>query len=107
MSVKLRIGKIPYLNLLPIYYLVEKSLEPSNYEFIEGVPSKLNRMIREGFIDVSPSSSIEFLRNPDLYNIIKGHSISCEGCISSILLFSKLPIERLLGRKIYVTSQSE
>lgn len=107
MKEKLRIGKIPYLNLLPIYYSIERNSSFCNYEFIEGVPSKLNKMIREGVIDISPSSSIEYLRNPHLYTMIEGHSISCKGCIESILLFSKKPIRELHGSKIYVTNQSE
>lgn len=107
MKEKLRIGKIPYLNLLPIYYLIEKNCSLRHYEFVQGVPSQLNKMIREGAIDISPSSSIEYLRHPNLYCIIKGHSVSCKGCIESILLFSKKPIGRLHGSKIYVTNQSE
>ena len=104
---KLKIGKIPYANLFPIYYVLEKECDCSSYEFIEGVPSELNKMIREGEIDVSPSSSIEYLKNSALYKIITGHSISSKGPVGSILLFSKRPIEELDGSAIYVSSQSE
>lgn len=107
MNNKLRVGRIPYLNLLPIYHALQNRYDCSEYEFIEGVPSELNRMLREGKIDISPSSSIEYIRNPHLYKLIEGHSISCSGCIASILLFSKKPINELDGSKIYVTSQSE
>ncbi len=105
MENKLKIGKIPYVNLFPIYHTIQNKCDCSEYEFIEGVPSELNRMLREGHIDISPSSSIEYIRNPHLYRLIEGHSISCSGCIASILLFSKIPLEYL--KKIYVTSQSE
>ncbi len=107
MDNQLKIGKIPYLNLFPIYHLLQTRCDCSKYRFIEGVPSALNQMLREGKIDISPSSSIEYIRNPHLYELIEGHSISCSGCIDSILLFSKKPIEELHGSKIYVTSQSE
>lgn len=107
MDKKLRVGKIPYLNLFPIYHFIQTLSDCSEYRFIEGVPSALNQMLREGEIDISPSSSIEYIRNPHLYELIEGHSISCSGCIGSILLFSKKPIEELHGCKIYVTSQSE
>lgn len=107
MDKRLRIGKIPYINLFPIYQTIQSKFDCSGYEFIEGVPSKLNRMLREGHIDISPSSSIEYIRNPHLYELIDGHSISCAGCIASILLFSKTPIEEMSNKKIYVTSQSE
>lgn len=104
---KLRIGKIPYANLFPIFYMLEKECDCSSYEFVEGVPSELNKMLRDGEIDVSPSSSIEYLRNPSLYRIIDGHSISSKGHVKSILLFSKIPIVELNGGTIYVSSQSE
>ena len=104
---KLRIGKIPYANLFPIFYTLEKECDCSSYEFVEGVPSVLNKMLRNGEIDVSPSSSIEYLKNPSLYRIIEGHSISSQGPIESILLFSRVPIGELNGGTIYVSSQSE
>jgi chorismate dehydratase len=104
---KLKIGKIPYANLFPIFYMLEKECDCSSYEFIEGVPSELNKMLRDGEIDVSPSSSIEYLKNPSLYQIIEGHSISSRGPIGSIFLFSKKNIEELDNSVVHVTSQSE
>jgi chorismate dehydratase len=61
---RLLIGEIPYANLFPIFYTLKKESDLSGYEFVEGVPSALNKKIREGLIDVSPSSSIEYLRHP-------------------------------------------
>src|SRR3990172_1002179 len=104
---RLRIGRIPYANLFPIYSMLEKIGEPHPYEFITGVPSAVNRLLREGLIDVSPSSSIEYLRRRDEYVLIDNHSISSFGPIGSILLFSKRPIETLGGLTILTTSQSE
>ncbi len=107
MNIKLRIGKIPYANLFPIFYMLERECDCSPYEFVEGVPSMLNKMLRDGELDISPSSSIEYLKNPSLYQIIDGHSISSKGPVGSILLFSKIPIEELNGGTIYVSFQSE
>ncbi|MCL5237918.1 MAG: menaquinone biosynthesis protein [Nitrospirae bacterium] len=104
---KLRIGRIPYANLFPIFYALEKECDCSSYEFVEGVPSKVNRMLRDGGIDVSPSSSIEYLRNPLYYRIIDSHSVSSRGPVGSIFLFSSKPIEELDGTVVYATSQSE
>ena len=87
--------------------MFEKEADLSGYEFVEGVPSDLNRQIREGLIDVSPSSSIEYLRHPDKYELIKNHSISSSGPVGSILLFSKQPIETLDGLSILTSAQSE
>jgi len=103
----LRIGKIPYANLFPIYYYLEKRCRRSGYKFIEGVPSRLNRMLREGRLDVSPSSSIEYLRHKGKYSIIPWLSISSAGPIYSISLFSRLALEKLGGKTIAVSSESE
>lgn len=103
----LRIGKINYLNLFPIFKCLEEDEDAPDYEVIEGVPSRLNKLLREGVIDISPSSSIEYLRYRDIYEILEGHSISSFGTIGSILLFSNIPIEKLNGQKILTSSQSE
>jgi len=101
----LKVGRIHFLNLYPIFYSLVKSV--GSYEFIDGYPSMLNSMLRRGEIDVSPSSSIEYLRYPEEYELIKGHSISAKGEIRSILLISKYPIEQLKGKRISATHQSE
>ncbi|MDP2156559.1 MAG: menaquinone biosynthesis protein [Nitrospirota bacterium] len=103
----LRIGKISYANVWPIFYMLEKDADCSSYEFIEGVPSALNKMLREGSIDVSWSSSIEYLKNPGLYDIIENHSIDSNGPVGSVLLFSRKPMKELGGETILMTSQSE
>lgn len=104
---KLKIGKIPYTNLFPIFYMLEQKCDGTRYEFIEGVPAELNTMIRSGDLDVSPSSSIEYLRHSDLYELIEGHSVSSIGKVGSILLFSRVTIETLNGLTILTTAQSE
>lgn len=103
----LRIGKIPYANLFPIFYMLQKECDWFKYEFIEGVPSALNRLLRSGDIDISPSSSIEYLRCESQYALIEDHSISSKGPIGSILLLTKNPVEELGGKVILVSSQSE
>lgn len=104
---KVKVGKISFANLFPIFYTLEKDLDPLIFEFIEGVPSVLNKKIRAGEIDISPSSSIEYLRNEDNYLLIENNSISSKGPIGSIFLFSKRPIETLNGSVILTSSQSE
>jgi chorismate dehydratase len=104
---RLKIGRIPYANLFPIFYYLDNKCDSSDYMFVKGVPSKVNKMLREGKVDVSPSSSIEYLRNKDNYLVLPWFSISCSGPIKSILLFSKYPLDELGGRTIAVSSESE
>ncbi len=103
----LKIGKIPYANLFPIFYTLQRECNCSKYTFIEGVPSRLNKLLRAGEIEVSPSSSIEYLKHEDIYTLIEGHSISSKGAAGSILLLSTKPIEELEGKTVLVSSQSE
>ncbi len=103
----LRIGRIPYANLFPVYYYLDDKRNCPEYRFIKGVPSKLNSMLRSGELDISPSSSIEYLRNQDKYRILPALSVSSTGPIRSILLFSSLPIEKLGGETIALSSESE
>jgi len=103
----LRIGKINYTNLFPIFSMLEKMADCSVYEFTEGVPSVVNGLLREGKIDISPSSSIEYLRRETAYTLLDRHSISSFGPIRSIFLFSTTPIETLNGLTVLTSSQSE
>ena len=103
---RLRVGKISFLNILPIFKVLEGECYCPEYEFVEGYPTELNRMLRQGEIDISPSSSVEYLMDRDSYHFLDGHSISARGPVRSILLFSSLPIEMLGGHEITATHQS-
>src|SRR5574340_938498 len=87
--------------------MLESECDCSGYEFVEGVPSALNYMLRIGEVDVSPSSSIEYLRHSDEYAIVENHSISSMGPVGSIILLSRKPIEELNGLPVLTSSQSE
>ena len=104
---KLNIGRIPYANLYPIFYYLDNKCDKSEYRFVKGVPSKLNQLLREGALDISPSSSIEYLRNKNRYLVLPWFSISSYGPINSIFLFSKFPLEKLGGKTIALSSESE
>ncbi len=102
----MRIGKIPYLNLFPYFYWLENRSQ-KRYSFVEGVPSEVNRLLRQYQIDISPSSSVEYLRHRDRYLLVPGHSVSSRGPIGSIYLFSHRPLEALDGERVLLTYQSE
>ena len=107
MTEKLRIGNISYTNLYPILYMLRQGLDPAEYEIYPSYPSELNQMMRRGEMDVSPSSSIEYLQNERLYELIEGHSISAKGKVRSVLLWSRAPIASLDGHHVRATHQSE
>lgn len=99
----LKIGFMDYANVYPIFHFL---LNNSGLEFKKGFPSDLNKALRDGEIDISPSSSIEFCRRPDKYKIVDGISISSIGAVKSVCLFSNCKPELLGGKKVYFTKES-
>ena len=102
----LRLGRISYLNVLPIYYPLEAGIIPHPFEITAGTPADLNRLMVRGELDMSVVSSIEYARYPERYLILPDLSISCRGPVQSVLLLSRRPFEKLGGRTILITSQS-
>jgi chorismate dehydratase len=102
----LKIGQIEYANCTPLFHVLREQFSCSEYEFVPGVPAVLNRMLFAGKIDVCPSSSIEYAHHPERYRILPQLSISSIGAVASVLLFSKVPVEKLDGRKILLSSES-
>lgn len=102
----LRIGQIEYANCTPVYHILREHFSCSGYEFVKGVPTELNRLLRLGEIDICPSSSIEYALYYDKYRILPQLSISCDGAVASVLLFSRIPIDRLDGKLILLSTES-
>jgi chorismate dehydratase len=87
--------------------MLKNSFDCGNYQFVGGVPAQLNQMLCRGEIDVCPSSSIEYGRNPDKYYFLPDISISSVGAVKSVLLFSRVPMRDLNNRTIGLTTESE
>lgn len=102
----LRIGQIEYSNCTPLYHLLREQFDCGGYEFVSGVPAELNALLATGQIDVCPSSSIEYALHPERYRILPQLSISSNGAVASVLLFSRIPIEELHGQTIKLSSES-
>ncbi len=103
----LRVGKIPYANLYPVYRSLEQILPPGSVTFVEGHPRELNRMLREGTLDVSPSSSIEYACHPDRYLLVPEISIAARERVMSVLLLSNRPLDALPEGSIAMTEASD
>lgn len=103
---KIRLGRIEYINCLPVYYAIENGAVPVEASMVKGPPTKLNRMFINGELDITPISSIEYARNSKIALILPNMSIGADGNVESILLFSKVPVTELEGRKVALTSSS-
>ncbi len=103
----LRVGEIPYLNMVPIFTALKEYFDTEGIRFIKGHPREVNKMLREGEIDISPSSSIEYAKYPDRYLLVPDISVSSREKVHSVLLFSPYPLEGEDVPLIYSTPHSE
>lgn len=96
----IRIGKVNYLNTLPLFY----DWDLSNVELIEGHPSELVIKLKEGEIDGGIVSSVEYLLNKENYVIVPNVCIASKERACSVYIFSKKPLEEI--NNIYLTPAS-
>ncbi|MDI3281072.1 MAG: menaquinone biosynthesis protein [Bacillota bacterium] len=103
---RLRLGQVDYLNCLPVYHALEEGLVSLDAELVKGTPAQLNHLFLEGKLDLTPLSSIEYARHSEQCLILPGISISADGRVASILLFSKVPVPLLKGRRVCLPTSS-
>lgn len=104
--VKLRLGQVDYISYMPVYHPLEEGQLPLDADIIKGSPSKLNKMFLAKELDITPISSIEYARYAQQCYILPNMSIAANGKINSSLLFSKVPVTELEGKRIALTSSS-
>jgi len=95
----LRLGRIAYANMAPVFFRVD-----AEYEEVVGVPTDLNRRLLAGEIDTAPISSIEYARHADSLRLLPRLCVSSEGAVDSIQLVSKTPLAEI--RTVAVTPES-
>ncbi len=103
----LRVGRIPYANLAPIFHALTTHFTLDGVRFVSGDPSELNRKLRAGRLDVSPCSSIEYAMHPERYLLCPDISVSSRSKVMSILLFSNGPLRKLPDGPVAVTRASD
>jgi chorismate dehydratase len=104
---KARIGMVKYINMAPIYEVWKRTIREEGWELVEAPPSALNRMLAAGEIDLGFVSAYEYCVRPKNYQILADLSISANGPVGSVFLFSRLPVEELTGYTVFLSSQSE
>ena len=102
-----RIGMVKYLNTAPIHEKWKSTVHHDNWQMVEAAPAVLNRKLAEGQIDLGFVSSYEYAVHPERYMILSGLSISANGPVGSVFLFSHVPMEQLDGVSVLLSSQSE
>ena len=103
---ELRLGDITYSNCFPVHARLVDRPRGGDPRLVRGIPSLLNRMLDEGEIDVSPSSSIEYARHADRYVILPELVIGSRGPVRSILFLSRVNPADLDQRVVAIPTAS-
>ena len=99
---KIRVGRIPYLNSEPFYYqLVRDDIELQNM-----VPAALTRAAEQGEIDAGPLPLVDYWRLEDRFMQLGQFCIATLEKSRSVLLYCKRPIEQLDGATVGITPDS-
>ncbi len=101
------IGIIDYLNVEPLYFRLQERLAGKPVRFRRGVPTELNRALRDGEIDAAPISAIAAARLAESVAILPDLSIATLGAVKTVLLFSWMADPRELDDcRIALSDQS-
>ncbi|WP_289355823.1 menaquinone biosynthesis protein [Paenibacillus sp. S-12] len=103
---KIRIGRIDYTNVWPIFYHFRPTGLHAGVEMIPAVPSTLNRAMAEGRIDMGPISAFAYGVSSSQYALFPNLSVSAYGRVNSILLFVKRSLQEALQGTIALTTSS-
>lgn len=103
---KARMGRIGYLNVLPIYHALESGAISHPYELVYGPPAELNRRMAAGDLLAASTSSVEYARRPERYFLLQNLAIGSNGPVQSVLLLSRRPVEDLSDREVLVSAET-
>jgi chorismate dehydratase len=99
-----RLGRVDYINVLPVYLGLEA--EGTRCDIVRGVPTELNARLDGRLIDCAPVSAVELAHHAGAYAMLPSLSISSVGAVGSSMLISKVAPERLGGRSVALTTHS-
>ncbi len=96
-----------YINVAPIHETWKEQVRNDSWQLVEAHPSALNKMLASGEIDLGFVSSHEYGMRPERYRILSDLSISANGAVGSVFLFSQVAPEQLTGLTVLLSSQSK
>lgn len=100
------IGRIKYTNVWPVFHHFAVADLPQPATLVTEVPSVLNRRMLAGTLDLSPVSSFAFGYGAERFMLLPELSVSSNGPVNSILLFSRKPPEEIRNGVIALTNTS-
>jgi len=103
---KLRIGRIDFTNVWPIYFHFPELVASSKVDIVKMVPTGLNRAMAAGEIDMGPISSFAYGESFENYVLYPDLSVSAYGEVNSILLFHEKPLRDIVHGSIALPTTS-
>jgi chorismate dehydratase len=91
---KLRLSIVFYLNSLPLSWGFIHGNERNLFELDFSPPSRCADLLADGQVDIGLIPAIEYQRIPNL-KVVPGLSVACKNRVRSVLLLSKVPVERI------------
>jgi len=102
----LRVGRISYTNDLPIYCAFDEGAVPLAGSLVSDVPARLNALLLDGALDLSPVSAYFYARHADRLALLPDLCIGSRDQVWSVILASRRPPEALDGARVAVTTES-
>ncbi|MGF7050039.1 chorismate dehydratase [Paenibacillus sp. DS2015] len=100
------IGKIKYTNAWPIFHYFDPSTLQEPASMVSEVPSFLNQGMSDGSIDIGGLSSFAYGLSSEQLLLLPELSVSADGPVKSILLFSRKPLDMMEHGTIALTNTS-
>lgn len=91
---KIRIAAVSYLNTLPLIYGIEHSPIIGKVELKSDYPSKIAQWLIDGEVDLGLVPVAIIPQLPASY-IVSDYCIGCDGAVSSVGMFSEVPVEEI------------
>lgn len=99
---KLRLGQVDYINCMTVNYALEEGQLTLDAEIYKAPPVRLNELFLNGELDIAPLSPIEYARHADKCCILPNIAISFDGKVANVILFSRVPVTELEGKKVAI-----
>lgn len=103
---KIRLGEINFTNVWPVFHYFPYAIFDDWLEVIAMKPTGLNYAMATGEIDIAPISSFAYAEQSERLLLLPHLSVSAHNHVHSILLFHKVPLDQLEGKKISLTNAS-
>lgn len=103
----MKVGYINYLNSYPFYHQMFQGDVISGVDIVSDYPGELNKLMVKGELVLSPISAAAFPEMQDELLVLPEFCISSVGYVKSVVLYSKIPIEELDGKRVGLTSASK